>query len=194
MSEFDQAATIEILDKLEQTLMDSKKRLAELRRILLKKEIGDYTFHCHDGSEIRLSELFGSHDELIIVHNMGKSCPYCTLWADGFNGIYQHLDDRAPFAVISPDEYNIQREFARGREWKFKMLSSHGTSFFRDMGFESEKGKPYPGVSTFQKDSDGKMSRIARAYFGPGDNFCGAWHIFDLLPKGENDWQPKYEY
>ena len=40
--------------------------------------------------------------DLIVIHNMGASCPYCTLWADGFNGIYDHLADRAAFVALQP--------------------------------------------------------------------------------------------
>jgi predicted dithiol-disulfide oxidoreductase (DUF899 family) len=182
------------IDSLEQGLMENKKKLSELRRHLLRKEVEDYTFIKHDGSETKLSDLFEDQDELLLIHNMGKGCVYCTLWADGFNGVYQHLENRTPFVVVSPDDYKTQKDFAASRNWKFEMLSSHGTSFFKDMGFESENGGPMPGVSTFQKDTSGKIHRVAKASFGPGDDFCAVWHLLDLLPKGTNDWSPKYKY
>ncbi len=62
------------------------------------------------------------------------------------------------------------------------------------MGFTSEKGAPGPGVSTFKREADGRILCTARDEFGPGDLYCSIWHLLDLLPKGVNDWEPKYSY
>ena len=32
---------------------------------------------------------------------------------------------------------------------------------------------------------DGKITRVSKTFFGPGDNFCGVWHFFDMLPQNE---------
>ena len=133
-------------------------------------------------------------EDLILIHNMGKKCAYCTLWADGFNGVRQHLQDRAGFVVISPDEPATIKEFAASRGWRFNILSSRGSSFTKDMGFENEKGEPMPGVSAFQKNGQGKVLRVSRAGFGPGDDYCAVWHLFDLLADGSNGWRPKFSY
>jgi len=50
-----------------------------------------------------------------------------------------------------------------------------------------------PGVSVFEKDAD-SIVRVASTMFGPGDDFCAVWHLFDLLPNGANEWQPKPDY
>ena len=194
MNGADLSALESSIESLEESLIENKKKLADLRRKFLKKEISDYVFLTHDGLEVKLSELFGDKDELLLIHNMGKGCPYCTLWADGFNGVLQHLENRAPFVVVSPDDYQTQKAFAEGRGWKFNMVSSHGTSFFKDLGFENAKGGAMPGVSSFEKSNDGKIYRVARTSFGPGDDYCAVWHLFDLLPKGSDGWAPKYSY
>ncbi len=178
---------------LEKEMLEMKKKLAELKRGLPRKEISDYDLIGRDGQTVKLSEMFGSHDELILIHNMGKGCPYCTLWADEFNGALGHLENRASFALVSPDDHNVQKEFASGRGWKFRMYSGKGSSFIKDMGFERTEGSYSPGVSTFLKE-DGKIFRTAKDFFGPHDNYCGVWHIFDLLPRGINEWQPKFSY
>ena len=36
--------------------------------------------------------------------------------------------------------------------------------------------------------------RPSDTWFGPDDDFCNVWHLFDLLPEGSNGWAPKYEY
>ncbi len=124
---------------------------------------------------------------------MGKSCSYCTLWADSFIGVTKHLEDRAAFVLTSPDAPEVQRQFARDRGWNFRMLSTKGTTFKHDMGFEPEPGKYWPGVSVFRKDASGKIFHVSKANFGPGDSYLGFWHFLDLLPS-EREWHPKFNY
>lgn len=178
---------------LEKSIFEQKEKLYELRRKSPRLLMKDYSFLSRDNRAITLSELFGDKPELILVHNMGKSCPYCTLWADGFNGIHQHLSNRAAFVVSTPDSPEVMDNFAKSRGWKFDLVSTSGTSFKRDLGFESEQGY-MPGVSTFVKEADGSIYHVAFSYFGPGDDFCSAWFLFDLLPKGVGDWHPKFQY
>jgi len=178
---------------LEEEIASKKKELIDMRKSMPPMEISDYALNTV-GGEVKLSELFDGHDELIIIHNMGKGCRWCTLWADGFNGILNHFENRAGFALVSPDNPQTQKTFAESRGWKFKILSGKGGSFINDMGFQSEKGGFIPGFSTFLRDSKGKMFRIAKAEFGPGDDYCSLWPMFDLLAKGTNDWEPQYKY
>lgn len=180
--------------ELQEEILRAKKKIIELKRFLPREEIPDYKFIDHEGAEVGLSDLFGDHQELILIHNMGKGCVYCTLWADGFNGFIDHLRNRSGFVVVSPDDYVTQKEFAKSRGWRFKMVSGEGTSFIKDMGYQTDEGKYMPGVSTFLKNPDGKIVRVANDYFGPGDNYCGIWHLFDLLPNGADGWKPKYRY
>jgi predicted dithiol-disulfide oxidoreductase (DUF899 family) len=179
--------------KLEKQLVELKKKLAAARKKGGRRQVQDYELHGWGGG-VRLSELFGDKKELIVVQNMGKQCPYCTLWADGFNGMLNHLEDRAAFVVCSPDSTEEQQLFANSRGWKFRMVSSQGTAFKRDLAFE-RKGKdnrPLPGVSTFEKDAKGRVWHVASAGFGPGDDYCSLWSLLDLLPK--STWAPKFSY
>ena len=178
----------------EEKLMADKKALHELRKKLPKVKINDYTFRNKEGKEIKLSEMFGDKKELMLVHNMGKSCAYCTLWADEINGIYHHLENRTPFVLISPNDTTVMKEFADSRGWKFRIYSSAGNTFKKDVGFENEKGSVLPGVSIFTKDEAGNMYHVNKAGFGPGDDFCGLWSFLDLLPEGQNMWRPKFGY
>jgi predicted dithiol-disulfide oxidoreductase (DUF899 family) len=168
--------------------------LAELRRQRPREEIGDYQLLDSEGREARLSSLFGDQSSLILVHNMGRNCSYCTMWADGFNGLLPHLESRAAFALTSSDKPEAQKEFVQSRGWNFPVYSTAGTSFIADMGFDDEKEGLMPGVSVFTKETNGKMYRVSRAEFGPGDDFCAVWHFFDLLPEGIDGWQPQLSY
>jgi predicted dithiol-disulfide oxidoreductase (DUF899 family) len=176
-----------------------RKNIAELRakmRATLAEtepeEVQDYAFATVDGKR-RLSELFGKSEELFLIHNMGRKCPYCTLWADGFNGVYHHLADRASFVVSSPDAPNVQKEFAEGRSWRFPMVSHQGTSFASDMGYGSEENGWMPGISVFRREED-RILRLSDTGFHPLDDFSTVWHILDLLPEGPAGWSPKFKY
>jgi len=49
-------------------------------------EIRNYQFETLNG-KTDLSSLLADKKLLLVIHNMGQACRYCTLWADGFNGI-----------------------------------------------------------------------------------------------------------
>jgi predicted dithiol-disulfide oxidoreductase (DUF899 family) len=185
---------------------DSAKKLAgyrreiaalrgKMRKTLAATEpepVADYAFATPRGPA-KLSDLFDGKRELFVIHNMGSSCPHCTLWADGFNGVYHHLADRAAFAVSSPDAPEVQQSFAAGRGWRFPMVSHQGNSFAADMGYRAKGGGCLPGVSVFQRKR-GKIVRVSDTGFSPGDDFCTVWHVLDLLPAGADGWGPKFGY
>jgi predicted dithiol-disulfide oxidoreductase (DUF899 family) len=136
-------------------LGDYRRRIADLRREMRTlraeaepEQVRDYELATPQGS-VRLSSLFGDKRDLIVIHNMGVSCAYCTLWADGYNGIYHHLIERAAFVVSSPDPPDVQRTFAQERGWRFPMVSHAGTAFAADMGYRSAgyPAFPYSGSS-----------------------------------------------
>ncbi|MCP5433152.1 MAG: DUF899 family protein [Alphaproteobacteria bacterium] len=168
---------------------------ADMRKVQAEIEpeaVEDYVLQGRDGP-VRLSELFGGHEDLILVLNMGAGCRYCTLWADGFNGVYPHLASRAAFVVASPDPPDAQARFAASRGWRFPMVSHRGTSFAADMGYTSQTGAPQPGICAFQR-KDGRLVRVSDLGAGPYDDLCAVWHLFDLFPEGAKGWQPQYKY
>ena len=181
------------LKKLEQKMMNDKAKLGKLRSKLKPELVEDYLLQDLAGKSIRLSSLFGKKNELILIHNMGSSCPFCTMWADGFNGLIPHLEDRAAFVVESADAPKTVTAFKKKRSWKFDMVSSDGTSFRKDMGYADKDGDPMPGVSAFIK-KNGKIYRFSDSWFGPGDNFCVTWDLFALLPGGYSNWDAKFKY
>jgi predicted dithiol-disulfide oxidoreductase (DUF899 family) len=175
-----------------------RQQIAEIRQQIRKvqaeiepQEVADYEFQTLEG-QVSLSELFGTHKDLMVVHNMGVSCPACTLWADGYNGVHQHVVTRAAFVVSSPDPPEVQQKFATGRGWVFPMVSHMGSSFAQDMGYRSTKGWR-PGMSVFRRDGQ-KILRVSDVVWSPGDDFCTLWHFFDLLPEGAAGWRPKFSY
>ncbi|MBX3405626.1 MAG: DUF899 family protein [Phycisphaeraceae bacterium] len=180
--------------RIESEINALRRQLVEARKAAAAMPVRDYVLRSVDGAEVRLSGLFGNKPDLILVHNMGRKCPYCTLWADGFVGFARHIGNRAGFALCSADEPEVAREFAASRGWPYRVVSGHGSSFAHDMGFEPKPGEPWPGVSTFRRAGDGSITRIGAASFGPGDEFCSIWHMLDLLRDGAAGWEPKYSY
>lgn len=173
-----------------------KSQLNDVRRELLTAlaeeaaaEVADYTLHNASGP-VKLSALFGDKQDLFVVHNMGTSCPNCTMWSDGFNGLYPHIRTRAAYVVCGPDEPDVQVAFAVSRGWKFPLVSHAGTTFASDMGFVGGQGEFIPGISVFQKRGD-RIFRVSATAYKPDDLHGSAiWHLFALLPDGARGWTP----
>jgi predicted dithiol-disulfide oxidoreductase (DUF899 family) len=179
-------------------IVEYRSQIAEIRAKMRSaqasiepEKVQDYEFATPQG-KAQLSGLFGDKDTLFVIHNMGTSCAHCTMWPDGFNGVFEHLRDRAAFVVSSPDTPRRQQSFAASRGWKFPMVSNQGTTFAEDMGYRPN-GRAMPGVSVFKRKGD-KILRVADTAFLPSDDFCSVWHLFDLLPEGAAGWQPKFSY
>ncbi|HET6513095.1 MAG TPA: DUF899 family protein [Candidatus Kapabacteria bacterium] len=185
------------IEQLFQEIQAKRNQSIELLKQNPEQIEKPYSFIDWSNNRVPLAELFGDKDDLIVIHNMGKGCTYCTLWADEINGIRGHLSDRAALVVINPNPVAVQKEFALSRGWKFRMLSDADMDFTYDMGFALEKdGKRYaqPGFSTFHRDASGTITRIGYDEFGPGDQYSSVWHFFDLLKDGANEWEPEYSY
>ncbi len=159
-----------------------EEKLSAARGKLAGREVPNYDLVGPGGKRVKLSALFGKKNALVLIHNMGASCPYCTMWADGFEGVYKHLAKQAAFVVVNHDAPAAQKKVATSRGWSFPMVSAKGSTMFRDLGFANESGGSFPGTTTFVKAKDGTIRRHASAPFGPGDKFCSVWSFSDLLP------------
>ena len=176
------------LEEIHKQISELKKRETELKQQWGEGEIQDYELQSLDGP-VKLSEAFGDKELMVLVHNMGKQCPYCTLWADGFKSLYDYIEGGVPggetqaaFIVVSPDDPQTQKEYAESRGWKFRMLSAKDSSLPADLGYhDTEKDFYLPGVSILKKDN-GKVRRVARDWFGPGDDYNAVFSFFRLMP------------
>ena len=175
------------LRKISEEIAELRKKYIKISSKQAKMDINDYVLKDTDGKEVKLSEMFGDKENLILIHNMGKACSYCTLWADGFSGEAYYIEKKAAFVLVSPDAPEVQKEFAASRGWKFRTYSAAGTTFIADMGYYTEAEGYWPGVSVFHKDAEGKITRISKDYFGPGDFYSAPWHFFDLLPETKEE-------
>ena len=186
------AAGSELIKGYRREIADIRQKMRKAQSEVEPQDVSDYVFASATGP-VHLSELFGKHDDLMVVHNMGRACPACTLWADGYNGIHAHVTSRAAFVVSSPDPPDVQQAFAAARGWTFPMVSHQGTTFAADMGYVRDDGRWRPGISVFRRRG-GAIQRVSDAVWSPGDDFCTLWHFFDLLPEGAAGWSPKFSY
>jgi predicted dithiol-disulfide oxidoreductase (DUF899 family) len=193
------AGTMAALNAKRAQIAELRNEMRDLQARVEPQAVEDYVVAGWDGP-VRLSALFGAKRDLILVHNMGVGCTSCTMWADGLNGVYDHLAARAAFVVASPNPVEVQKAFAASRGWRFPMISYEGSTLAEDLGYR-EGGDPLdeklggwnPGVSFLRRDGD-RIVRLSDTEFGPGDDFCIVYHLFDLAPGFDLDWAPSYRY
>jgi predicted dithiol-disulfide oxidoreductase (DUF899 family) len=169
-----------------------------------------YTFDGGDGART-LAELFDGRSQLIVYHFMflptwDEGCEHCSFWADNFDGIPVHLNQRdVSFAAISRAPYPKIATYQARMDWSFDWLSSFESDFNHDFGvsFTAEEmdtktavynyvtQDPYmqdrEGVSVFYQDDGGRVFHTYSAYARGIDMLNGAYHFLDLVPKGRDE-------
>jgi predicted dithiol-disulfide oxidoreductase (DUF899 family) len=97
----------------------------ELRNLPWVAVDKEYIFEGPKGKET-LSELFDGRSQLIVYHfmfdlNWDAGCPSCSFWADNFNGIIVHLNQRdVTMVAISKAPYNKLAQYEKRMSWNFK--------------------------------------------------------------------------
>lgn len=181
----------EKIQELEQQIFELGKELQSLQRSSSATEVPNYEFETEFGPATLL-DLFGRHDKLLLIHNMGQACRYCTLWADGFNGFVPHLESAMSVVLVSKDSPEIQREFAKSRGWHFRLASHGGGSYMKEQT-KMEEYSDMPGAATYERQGE-KVFKKNTCIFGPGDLYCPLWNLLGLAGIGENDWTPQFRY
>ncbi len=179
------------IQALEQQIYELNLKLTELRKTSASFEVPNYTFQTQSG-DTTLLELFGEQDKLLVIHNMGQACRYCTLWADGFNGFVPHLESAMSVVLASKDAPDTQRRFANSRGWRFRLVSHGGGEYIQEQSVMKDQGN-MPGAVTYVRVGD-KIHRQHACVFGPGDLYCSMWSLLGLAGLGADDWTPQYSY
>jgi predicted dithiol-disulfide oxidoreductase (DUF899 family) len=170
----------------------------------------EYIFEGPKGKET-LSDLFDGRSQLIVYHFMfdpgwDAGCPSCSFWADNFNGIIVHLNQRdVTMVAVSKSPYNKLAQYKKRMGWNFKWVSSYDTDFnfdynvsFRPEEVAKKEGMynftiqdplttQREGVSVFYKDSKGNIFHTYSAYARGIDMLNVAYHYLDLVPKGRDE-------
>jgi len=176
---------------LEEQIFELNTRLQALRKDNAGSAVPDYTFATLDG-ETTLADLFAGRDKLLVIHNMGQGCRYCTLWADGFNGFLPHLESALSVVLVSKDPPAVQRAFANSRGWRFRLASHGGGAYIREQTAQ-EGVDNMPGAVVYERRGD-DIVRTNSCVFGPGDQFCSLWSLLGLAGLGEAEWTPQFRY
>lgn len=178
-------------DALEAEIMEKSLQLAALRAAEPGVEIADYSFQTLDG-ETTLSGLFAGRDRLLAIHNMGQACRYCTVWADGINGVLGHLEATMSVALLSKDPPETQRRLAQDRGWRFRMASHGGGPYMTEQSVTPKYGNA-PGAVIYEKLGD-QIIRRGTAPFGPGDLYSPLWHFLSLAGVDQGKFTPQFHY
>jgi predicted dithiol-disulfide oxidoreductase (DUF899 family) len=187
-----------------------RDQLARERRELPWERVEkEYAFEGENGRET-LADLFAGRSQLIVYHfmydpNWDAGCPSCSFWADNFNGIIPHLNQR-DVSMVAISRAPLQKLQAQGRRlgWTFKWLSSSHTDFNFDYNVsfspaDFARGAAYynyatqkptrtdlPGVSAFVCD-EGRIFHTYSTYSRGIDMLNTAYHYLDLAPKGRDE-------
>ena len=170
----------------------------------------EYVFDGSNGKQT-LSELFDGRSQLIVYHFMfdpswDAGCPSCSFWADNFNKIIIHLNQRdVSMVAISRAPYDKIAEYQKRMGWDFSWVSSYNNDFNFDyhVSFTEEelvkKNAFYnyliqdtgisemPGVSVFYKNPEGHIFHTYSTYARGIDILNGAYNYLDLVPKGRDE-------
>lgn len=188
-----------------------RDQLSEQRRNLPWERVDkQYVFAGPNGQET-LSELFDGRNQLIVYHFMfapdwEAGCPHCSHWADNFNGIIVHLNQRdVTLVAVSRAPYHKLAAYEKRMGWNFKWVSSFQNDFNYDYNVsftpdEVAKGKAFynfttqdpgetdrEGVSVFYKDSTGRVFHTYSTYARGIDMLNVDYHYLDLVPKGRDE-------
>jgi predicted dithiol-disulfide oxidoreductase (DUF899 family) len=169
-----------------------------------------YLFDGPNGKQT-LSDLFDGRSQLIVYHfmydpNWDAGCPSCSFWADNFNGIVVHLNQRdVTMIAVSKAPYSKIGEYKKRMGWNFKWVSSYDNDFnfdyhvsftpeelsekkaFYNYSLQDTHSPEREGVSVFYKDTAGHVFHTYSAYARGIDVLNVAYHYLDLVPKGRDE-------
>jgi predicted dithiol-disulfide oxidoreductase (DUF899 family) len=128
------AARTQLLEA-EKELTRQSDELARRRQALPWVRIDKaYRFET-DGGKASLADLFTGRSQLLVYHFMfgpdyKAGCPSCSAIADGFNGIFVHLQNHdVAFTAVSRAPLAKLQAFKRRMGWSFPWASSFGGDF-----------------------------------------------------------------
>jgi predicted dithiol-disulfide oxidoreductase (DUF899 family) len=133
-------------------------------------------------------------------------CPHCSHWADNFDRIIVHLNQRdVTMIAVSRARYSNLVVYEKRMGWSFKWVSSFESDFNFDYqasftpnqlaenrafyNFEEEDPgfSEREGVSIFYKDRNGDIFHTYSTYARGIDMMNVDYQYLDLVPKGRDE-------
>jgi predicted dithiol-disulfide oxidoreductase (DUF899 family) len=195
----------------EKAFTRQREELARERRELPWVEVTKrYVFDGPRGQET-LADLFERRHQLVVYHFMfapedDAGCPHCSFWADHYDGMGVHLNQRdVTFVVISRASLAKIEAFKKRMGWKFKWVSSNRADFnfdyqasfapadlqsgtvFYNYAKSPAVAPDREGISVFFKDEDGTLFHTYSCYARGIDMVNGTYQFLDLVPKGRDE-------
>ena len=186
------------------------ERVAALRRTLPPggRIPEDYTFEGRGGA-VRLSQLFGDKDTLVIYSMMfgpqrERACPMCTAMLTSWDGTARNLRERVALAVTARSPIERLLDYKKERGWQNLQIYSDPEGNYTRAYVSAEDGD-VPGLTIFTR-RDGTVRHFWSAEMSgemadPNQDPRGApdldplWTILDHTPAGRGaTWYPKLEY
>ncbi len=169
-----------------------------------------YVFDTREGKKT-LAELFDGRSQLIVYHFMlgpdwEQGCKSCSFWADNFNGIPLHLNQRdVTFTAISRAPLGRIEAYRQRMGWSFPWASSHESDFNFDYQVsatpeDQARGQmvynyqlqpmamsEIVGISVFARRGQDEVFHTYSCYGRGVEMVNGAYHFLDLVPKGRDE-------
>jgi predicted dithiol-disulfide oxidoreductase (DUF899 family) len=183
---------------------------SERRQLPWERVAKQYIFEAPAGEET-LADLFAGRGQLIVYHFMfapewEAGCRGCSFWADSYNGIIPHLNQRdVSLVAVSRAPLAKLQSFAARMNWNFKWVSAansdfnydyqasfrpddlaHGTAVYNYARYE-ESMTDMPGFSVFFKDEADDIFHTYSTYARGLDPMNVAFQLLDLVPKGRDE-------
>ena len=180
----------------------------ERRELPWERVEKQYVFEGASGKQT-LADLFGKRSQLIVYHFMYEpeweiGCRGCSFWADNFDGVIAHLNQRdVSFVATSRAPLSKLQAQAARFGWTFNWVACVGSDFNLDYnvwfspemrangadhnyGSEKVKMESKPGISAFFRDG-GHIFHTYSTYGRGLDMFNTAYHYLDIAPKGRDE-------
>lgn len=195
----------------EKEFTKARDQLSEARRALPWVKVDKtYVFDGPNGKQT-LAELFDGRSQLVVYHFMfgpdwNAGCPHCSHWADNFNSIIVHLNQRdVTMVAISRAPVAKLDTYRKRMGWTFKWLSSLGNEFNFDFNVsftpeevaamdalynfthQNPEISEREGVSVFFKNDPGDIFRTYSTYARGIDMLNTDYNYLDLVPKGRDE-------
>jgi predicted dithiol-disulfide oxidoreductase (DUF899 family) len=204
------AARKKLLAKEKQLTRLADKLSRERRALPWEAVTKDYVFDGPNGRET-LAQLFDGRSQLVVYHFMfgpdwDAGCPHCSRWADNFNGIIAHLNQRdVTMVVVSRAPYEKLAAYRRRMGWTFKWVSSFGSDFnfdfhvsftpeemakkkaFYNFKLQNPDAPEREGVSVFAKDAKGRVHRSYSTFARGIEALNLDYKYLDVVPKGRDE-------
>ncbi len=150
----------------------------------------NYVFDGPDGKQ-SLPEVFDGRSQLIVYHFMfgpdwDAGCPHCSRWADNFNGIIVHLNQRdVTMIAVSRAPYEKLAAYRKRMGWSFKWLSSFGSDFNFDyhVSFTPEEAAAKKAFYNFTMQDPGVYGAGRRQRLLQGPRWALVPHLLNLRPR-----------